>query len=251
MKGESQNKAKPPLDWNSRGYARLYDRDSAVAHFFAARIKIILDLIHGDKKDKILDVGCGPGMMIRHLIDGDSKIIGLDLSPAMIRECLQAPDLSARAGFLCGSAECLPFADGIFDIVLAMGVLEYVTDASEAVRELARVTKKEGIVILTMLNKISPYRLWERWVYYRYPRLFHGGDGGDLSLYSAGSFCRLVESRGLEVLKIVHYDFNLFPPPFDRKMPRRAVRINSKLESILRNYREWLSSGFIVKAKTK
>ena len=246
IKGKPRNEARPKLDWDPKGYAGLYEKGSAASNFFAERIRIILDLIHEDKKGKVLDAGCGPGMMIRHLIDGNRKIVGLDLSPAMIRQCLQTPDLSAGVEFLCGSVESLPFMDGIFDVVLAMGVLEYVTEAAEAARELARVTEKDGIVIMTMLNKISLYRLWQK----AYERLFHS-EGTPLSLYSARSFCRLVESTDLDVLKVVYYDFNLFPPPFDRKMPGRAVKINSRLEPLLRNCQKWFGSGFIVKARKK
>jgi len=245
IKGKPRNEARPKLDWDPKGYAGLYEKGSAASNFFAERIRIILDLIHEDKKGKVLDAGCGPGMMIRHLIDGDRKIVGLDLSPAMIRQCLQTPYLSAGVEFSCGSIESLPFMDGMFDVVLAMGVVEY-TEAAEAVRELARVTEKDGIVIMTMLNKTSLYRLWQK----AYERLFHSEET-PISLYSARSFCRLVESTDLDVLKVVYYDFNLFPPPFDKMMPRRAAKINSKLEPLLRHCQEWFGSGFIVKARKK
>lgn len=245
--GKSKQKQTPLLDWDPVGYAKLYEPGSSSARFFSERIGIILDLIRGHEKKTILDVGSGSGAMIRRLIDGDSRIMGLDSSQAMVRSCLKSPDLAAGAGFLCGRIESIPFMDETFDIVLAMGVLEYVAETGGAVAELARVAKRKGIVIMTMLNGSSFYRLWERQIYSR----LHANGVSRLSIYSPTAFRRLVESADLEIMEIVYYDFNVFPPPFDRKMPRKAGRVNNLIGPLFKNCGEWLSSGFIVKARRK
>ena len=81
---------------------------------------------------------------------------------------MESIGLTTHSYFTCGSVERIPFMDCTFAVVLAMGLLEYIKDVSGAVRELARVMKKDGIVIMTMMNKISPYRLWKRTVFFRW-----------------------------------------------------------------------------------
>jgi ubiquinone/menaquinone biosynthesis C-methylase UbiE len=233
-----------------KAYARLYEGDTVDAHYFNSRLRIVLDMIQGLNQGKVLDVGCGPGVMARHLIDRKWKIVGLDLSPAMIRECVESIGLTA-ANFTCGSVECIPFMDGTFDVVLAMGVLEYIKEVGGAVRELARVSKKDGIVIMTMMNKISPYRIWERTVLFRWAQFRSKRMQTTSWIYSERAFRRVAEVSGLEVLDIVYYDFNLIIPPLDKKMPCKAAKINTILEPFCRNHLKWLGSGFIVKTRKK
>ncbi len=253
MGDTAQKGAKLAAFRDAKSYVRQYVEDSASARFYGTRVRLILDMIREHKEGKALDVGCGPGMMARHLIGKSWKVFGLDMSPEMIRECTAS--LGRSGNFLCGTVDDLPFMDGTFDVVLAMGVLEYAVDGDRAVRELARVTRKGGIVIATMLNKISPYRFWEGTVY-RWARLLRAKgvkthDSINMSLYSEKAFRRLIEASGLEIIDIVYYDFNLFLPPLDRYMPRISAKLNGALESFCGNSLKWPYSGFIVNARMK
>lgn len=55
--------------------------------------------------------------------------------------------------------------DGSFDATLCLGALEDVLDESEAMDEMLRVLKPEGVLIVSMLNKKSPFPAWESGVY--------------------------------------------------------------------------------------
>lgn len=236
-----------------KAYANSYEGDSSDARFFRKRLDIILDLVSGLKAGKALDAGCGPGIMVRHLIKRDWNVVGVDLSSAMIKECVESIGLSTSSDFICRPVQDLPFADETFDLVLAMGVLEYTTEeggVGEALRNLARVTKKGGNVIATMHNKISPYRLWERMVYNKWIRILHGkGVQTRTTIYSERPFSRLMKSSGLKVEDTIYYDFNVVVPPLDGHMPRKAATINEKLEPFIRKHLKWFGSGFIAKAR--
>ncbi len=236
-----------------KSYARLYSGDSSIAHFFTTRLRIIRDLIRDHEGGKVLDVGCGPGMLIRELAHGN-RVVGLDLSQEMIREC--AASLRGSGSILLtGDSVDLPLRDETFDVVVGTGVLEYVADVHKALGEFGRVAKKGGMVVISMLNRMSPYRLWERTCWSRIQSIGRRLRGrpaprrDEVHLLSEKKLRRLVESNGLKIADVVYYDFNLFLPPLDTYMPRRAFAMNRRLERFSRNYLKWLGTGFIVAAQ--
>lgn len=95
---------------------------------------------------RILDVGCGSGTFMRRAPD---RIEGLDYNPENVEFC-------RSQGFKActGDARKLPFADGEFDGVHFSHVLQVFQseDAVASIRELARVTRPGGLVVITTLN---------------------------------------------------------------------------------------------------
>ena len=77
---------------------------------------------------------------------------------------------------LVGGIEEMPLCDNSFDIVLAMGVLEY-TEVPAALQEIHRVLRPDGRVLATMLNPASPYRFVEWHVYSPLVRLLGRVEG--------------------------------------------------------------------------
>jgi phosphatidylethanolamine/phosphatidyl-N-methylethanolamine N-methyltransferase len=102
------------------------------------------------RKGRVLEVGVGTGLSLamygRHL-----EIVGIDLSPEMLdkaRARVTAEGLDHVRGLHEMDAGALTFPDGSFDIVVAMYVLTVVPDPEKVMRELARVCKPGGEVIL-------------------------------------------------------------------------------------------------------
>src|SRR5207244_4081937 len=126
----------------------------------------------------------------------------------------------AAASFAVGDIERLAFPDAVFDVVLCMGVLEYV-DADRAIRELVRVTKPGGTLVASMLNAWSPHRLWDRLVYRRAlalrraVRRLPAPAEPALRTYSARGLGRLLRRHRLHTVAVVCVDFTLAPPPLD------------------------------------
>jgi 2-polyprenyl-3-methyl-5-hydroxy-6-metoxy-1,4-benzoquinol methylase len=244
----------PSTEFRSpKSYARLYSGDSTITHFFTSRLRIIRELIHDHEGGKVLDVGCGPGMLVNELAPRN-RVVGLDLSQDMIQECAASLRDSGSI-FLNGNAEDLPLQDGTFDVVVGAGVLEYAADVDKALGEFSRVAKKGGMVIVSMLNGMSPYRLWERTCWDLAQSISRKLRGrpvphhDEVHLLSERKLRGLVESNGLKVARVVYYDFNLFLPPLDKYMPRRAVAINRRIERFSGNYLKWIGTGFIVAAQ--
>jgi ubiquinone/menaquinone biosynthesis C-methylase UbiE len=71
-------------------------------------------------RGSLLDVGCGPGLLLEVLAGqpGEMNLAGLDIAPEMIR--IARERLGARADLRVGDAETLPWQDGRFDYVLCV-----------------------------------------------------------------------------------------------------------------------------------
>src|SRR4249919_3183291 len=138
--------------------AEAYDR-------FMGRYSVLLapqlaDLARVRPGQRVLDVGCGPGALTAELVRqlGASSVAAADPSEPFVQavrarhpgvEVVQAP------------AEHLPFDDGSFDAALAQLVVHFMADPVAGLREMARVTRPDGVIAGCV---------WD-----------HGGNGGPLN----------------------------------------------------------------------
>ena len=105
----------------------------------------LLAHINATAGQTLLDVGSGPGAYHAALSSVGVRIVGVDASPGMLREVVaQMPPASA----VLASAETLPMRDAQFDRVMANHMLYHVPDQVAALREMRRVLKPGGRVIL-------------------------------------------------------------------------------------------------------
>jgi len=91
---------------------------------------------------RVLDVGCGEGQVARLAMAGGARVaIGVDPTAAQVREA------AARGGgpsYARAGAGRLPFADRVFDAVVACLVFEHIRDIDDAIAEVARVLEPGG-----------------------------------------------------------------------------------------------------------
>ncbi len=117
---------------------------------------LLLKLLQPLPGEKILDVGCGTGIFTQDVLDCEAIVTGVDLSSLMLQKAIGRIADSCFTG-LCADICVLPFPDNSFDKVFSMTAIEFVADASRAVAELERVTRKGGCVVVTSLNSLSPW----------------------------------------------------------------------------------------------
>lgn len=248
------------------GYAAAHDGWGPSARYFHSRLHVVQESLQACPGGDLLDVGCGPGMLVRRLLDtrpGDFRITACDRSPAMIEAAVDRTADADNVELRVARIEDLPFPDESFDVVLAMGVLEY-TDVPRALRELARVVRPSGLVVVTMLNPLSPYRLFEWCIYWPALRLLgrmerrlgirathrHGAAVSGIRAVSPARLRRRLRESGLWPQDVVYYDLTPLVPPLDRVVRRWARRWREHPErTASRGARRWMGTGYLVAAR--
>jgi len=114
-----------------------------------------LDNLNPPKNSKILDIGCGPGVMAKEVANRGYEIFGMDYSHNMIEKAKAICNTKVRTTFLQGDIESLPFEGSVFDMVLCLGIISYLKSENKALHEMSRVLKPGGTLILSSLNKVS------------------------------------------------------------------------------------------------
>lgn len=116
------------------------------------------DLIGPVRGKRIIDVGCGDGVLAVRLALAGADVTGLDADPRMLSAARARARIAGTATtFIEGDIRLLPFADGSFDTAVAISVLCLVRDAEHAVQEMARVLRPGGRLVLAELGRHS---LW-------------------------------------------------------------------------------------------
>jgi SAM-dependent methyltransferase len=105
---------------------------------------------------RVLDVGSGNGYVLSRYAAAGARVYGVDLTRTGIDLCRRRFALAGLRGhFTVASAEDLPFASETFDLVCSMGVLHHTPRTERAVREVHRVLRPGGRLIVMFYHRNS------------------------------------------------------------------------------------------------
>lgn len=146
-----------------------------------------------NKNNKILDVGCGTGKNIEEF-SKFGTCWGIDYSTEAIAFCKKRGIKNA----VLGSIQKIPFPAKSFDFITALDVLEHVDD-SKALKEIYRVLKPKGILIVTVP---AFQRLWSKW-----DEVLH-----HKRRYTKKSLGKVIQENKFNTIKISYfYSFLILP----------------------------------------
>ena len=196
-----------------------YIRDQAVERF--GRDAKRLDCLKGLR---ILDIGCGGGILSEPLARLGAVVVGVDPADANIAAAKQhAGEADLAIDYRTGTAEGLADAGERFDVVLAMEVIEHVADVTLFVERCAEMVKSGGLMIVGTLNRTlksfalaivgAEYVL--RWL----PRGTHQWD----KFVTPNELEIAMEQSGLQVIDEIGVMYNLFA---DRWQLSRDTDVN-------------------------
>ncbi len=138
-------------------YGRMFQFETDY-WWFVGRRRLVMRLLESHLKlgsGWLLDAGCGTGALLSELQQRASHVVGLDLEPLALRYARQRGEFALVQARL----EALPFRSDTFDAITALDVLEHLPDDRPALRELRRVLKPDGVLIIT----VPAYRfLWSK-----------------------------------------------------------------------------------------
>jgi ubiquinone/menaquinone biosynthesis C-methylase UbiE len=131
-------------------YAKTAERyDGKWAFYVEATTRETLRRMPVTPTARVLDVGCGTGELLRRLRAKypDAVLAGLDPVPEML--AVARGKLNGREDLRIGYADSLPWGPGSFDVVVSCNMFHYITHPAQALREMARVLRPGGLLVLT------------------------------------------------------------------------------------------------------
>lgn len=108
-----------------------------------------------EKGQKVLDIGCGDGLLLSALAQKGVSSSGVDISLEGVKKCREK---GINASVVDISTENLPFQDGTFDTVIMLDVLEHLYAPEALLQEAVRVSKKYIVISVPNFNSL-PARL--------------------------------------------------------------------------------------------
>jgi len=166
-----------------------------------------------DRRPRILDVGCGTGANLLMLSKyGDAE--GVDISPDALSFCRERGLDKVKLG----AAEELPYDDGTFDLVTALDVVEHMDDDLACLREMRRVLRPGGRVLLFVPTFMF---LW--------------GVQDDVSnhrrRYRLPQLHRVLEQAGFEVERSTYANITFFMPILLIRQLMRVTGLKTQSEN--------------------
>jgi ubiquinone/menaquinone biosynthesis C-methylase UbiE len=174
------------MRWRHSSLGRITDR---------LEERLILELLGSVECLNVLDVGCGDGALAATLSRRGARVTGLDPDPRMLDAArARAEAKSLDLTLVPGRAEALPFAEEIFDRVVAVTVLCFIPEADRAIAEMTRVLRPRGRLVIGELGR------WSLWAAIRRMRGWLGAPTWKVARYRTTSEMRhLLEKHGLTV----------------------------------------------------
>ena len=185
-------------------------RRAADSHFWYHGFRrfitpVLADVAQGRTDLRIIDCGCGVGQNMR-LLEPHGHVVGLELEAA-----------AAAAGrefgkpIACADITRIPFPDGVFDMAVSFDVLQVVEPDLAAVREMARIVRPGGTVLLT----VAAFDMLAG---------DHAEVWSERRRYTPRTARELAESAGLRVERVTFAFATLFPLMFAVRTVQRVLR---------------------------
>lgn len=186
--------------------------------------------------EKLLDVGCGEGRHCFGALERGARVVGLDLDLPSLHAGVgalraRARELDSFGVMMQGDAFHLPFADESFDKVICAEVMEHVHDFRGAGAELARVTKPDGMVAVTIPTATSEH------LYLRLGDEYFESPGGHIRIFRPRDLAVGLAASGLATVG-VGFAHGFHTPYW---MLRSAMHLpDADQSALVRSYRQFL-----------
>lgn len=188
-----------PHDRITQEYAGLADTyDTRWSFYVDATARATVARLPLCDSDRLLDIGCGTGVLLRRLsaIHPAARLTGVDPVPEML--AIARRRLPSAVELQRGWAETLPFADRQFDVVVSCNMFHYIAEPDTALREIKRVLRPDGRLVIT--DWCGDYLMCR--VLDAYQRLFGRAHG---RVYRTRECAALVEQAGYATVDTERY----------------------------------------------
>lgn len=242
----------------------VYEQEGLEGAIYRRRLDIVLrwiDELAIPTGEKVLEIGCGAGRCTVALAQRGYLIHAMDSVEDMLNSTQEhaiEAGLSSSVTTSLGDAHKLAFPDGSFGLVLAIGVIPYLHFPQKALREMARVLRPGGFLLVTAGNRWRLNDVLDPWSYpslqpakrligaiFRHFRKARPDDAGPpLRLDSLRELERWLSPVGLLKIKATTVGF---PPIRFRGRPifgeQSSIRLNNRLQELADRDVPWIRSS--------
>jgi malonyl-CoA O-methyltransferase len=184
--------------------ARQYDRHTPVQQRVVQRLleRLLAELPH--EPHRVLDIGCGTGQLLQHLMQcyPQAALSGLDLAANMLQ--LATERLGNAVELLQGDAEQLSFEDQRFDLVVSSSTFQWLEQCDTCFGEVQRVLEPGGLFCFALFGEGTLYELQSAWreALQRNNRSSLQGGDGTHRFHSADQVRRSLERQGFVAVEV-------------------------------------------------
>jgi SAM-dependent methyltransferase len=211
-------------------YQRMFEREDRY-WWFVGRRRLALGLLDRElgparQGRKILDLGCGTGVVLQELQSSGAEATGLDFSSEALEFCQQR----SLGNLVQGDAQALPFGDRTFDAILGLDVFEHIESDEKAFQEAHRVLQPEGVLILSVPTF--------KWLWGPHDVALH-----HFRRYTRAEMVRKLQDAGFEIVQASYAVFWLFGIVLLTRMVEKFRRGPAK--AVLPRVPEWVNAWLI------
>lgn len=168
----------------------------------------------------VADIGCGTGIYTLELCATGARVVGVDISPEMLAIAAEKnKKWQDNVSFVQADAASLPFDSESFDMVISITAMEFFDDPSQCLREMYRILRPGGSMVVATLNSLS---LWS--IQRRIKSIFNKTIFRNTHFYSLKNIKRLIAP-----LSIADWRGGIFVPPF---VPQWLIEHPDKVEKL-------------------
>ncbi|MDE3241328.1 MAG: methyltransferase domain-containing protein [Nitrospirota bacterium] len=202
MSGHDKGHLEREIELHKRLASHYEDRyRDAFSQVFQQEWNRALLAINRRPVDRVLELGCGSGILLKELKARSRFVVGFDVSPDMMR---RARPLGAP--LVTGNGSVLPFRDASFDLVSCRGVLHHLPDVPAALREIHRVLRPGGELILSEPSNDWWLVRFARELMYRLSDKFDEDDEG----FRSEPFRALLHSLGFGDVRMERFGYSAY-----------------------------------------
>lgn len=198
-----------------------------------SRRRVVFDMLENTHFKRVVDLGCGSGGYLHIKKKYDCAYFGLDFSENMIKTAKdRAEELGIEEGVCLqtGDVEGTPYANGFFDLVLAICLIEYFEKPDKLIEEIKRILKEGGILIVqSFIPNAYVYSIMSVLVPIK-DFIMGKGNKIERKKYTKEQLDNLLIKNGFQLADFAYNNFYVLPTtPLDRFFQKIHVRFSEYL----------------------
>lgn len=233
LTSNGMSNAKQYYNVHSEEYAGKWDLSEAglekpANHYRLEIIRAMIEMASIKPGDRVVEIGCGTGLVLKELLKITKPVYGTDISAEMLgRAKKYLGNEQSNVILMENDILKLSLEKDYFDKIISMEVLRYINDVPKALRNVRNIMKEDAVFVFTMTNFFS-FSLFPIKYYLR--KLFRAKKEEELIHYFAteGSIKRMIRESGLKVASFRKLNLLSFNP-----LVQKIVRSRSQAKNIM------------------